>query len=87
MLFDYNHYVSKREEMHLKIPSKVSEEKIRNYWAKLIQNVIAYVQTRQIQLYELPDWRQKIEGNPYYKYITDKYDKECQELIRLYRNQ
>ncbi|KNZ59945.1 hypothetical protein VP01_1639g12 [Puccinia sorghi] len=85
MIFDYDDYYSKNKSMAHKIPEHEWLEKRKFYWENLIKNVNSYRSTRNYQLSRDPQWREKINSNSYYKYLTDKYDLECEKLERMYQ--
>ncbi|KAA1128477.1 hypothetical protein PGTUg99_013373 [Puccinia graminis f. sp. tritici] len=86
MVFDYDHYISKYEDEGHKIPKSVQEATKNFYWRNLNKYVASYKSMRDDQLKQDSDWKQKIEGNIYYKHITDTYDRECEKLEDLHRN-
>ncbi|KAA1085331.1 hypothetical protein PGT21_003348 [Puccinia graminis f. sp. tritici] len=86
MVFDYDHYISKYEDEGHKIPKSVQEATRNFYWRNLNNYVASYKSMRDNQSKQDYDWKQKIEGNIYYKHITDTYDRECEKLEDLHRN-
>ncbi|EFP85100.2 uncharacterized protein PGTG_11269 [Puccinia graminis f. sp. tritici CRL 75-36-700-3] len=86
MVFDYDHYISKYEDEGHKIPKSVQEATRNFYWRNLNKYVASYKSMRDNQSKQDYDWKQKIEGNIYYKHITDTYDRECEKLEDLHRN-
>jgi len=86
MLYDFYEYYSKHKSMAHNIPRHEALEKRKFYWKNLMENVNSYMATRNDQLSRYPQWREKINSNLYYKYLTNKYDPECEKLEKMYQD-